>query len=210
MKLVCISDTHLCQNDVILPDGDILIHAGDLTSLGNFNEFRGVGEWFKSIKHKFKHIIIVGGNHDFSLMLNSKITLQEHFDPEVIYLQDSGIELDGVKFYGSPWCPQFYDWAFMKEEADLIPHWNAIDDDVNVLITHTPPYGILDENATKHHCGSLTLYERIKGLKSLKHHIFGHLHHSYGQETIDDVTFHNVCSLNDQYVYQNPPQIIEL
>lgn len=210
MKLVCISDTHLNQDDVELPDGDILIHAGDLASLGNFHEFRAVGQWFKEIKYKFKHIIIIGGNHDFSLMINSRLTLQEHFDPEIIYLEDKSIVIDGVKFYGSPWSPQFYDWAFMKDDDSLAPHWAAIDEDTDVLITHTPPHGILDKNSTGFNCGSRTLYQRVKQLKNLKHHIFGHIHHSYGKETIDDVCFHNVCSLNDQYVYQNPPQVIQL
>lgn len=213
MKIVCTSDTHSKHTQVPLPDGDIFIHAGDLTPRGNHNEFISVGNWFRSLKDKFKHRIFIAGNHDFSLMWNKRMVLSTYFDENVIYLEDSGIEIDGLNIYGTPWVPQFYNWAFMKSDEELKSHWNAIPDDTTILITHGPPHGILDildMETEPRHCGSITLANRIKEIKKLKHHIFGHIHESYGQIEIDGVSFHNVAALNGNYRYQNPPQVIEI
>lgn len=210
VKIVALSDTHTKHRQVPLPEGDILIHAGDMTGRGNYHEFIGIGQWFRDCKDRFKHQIIIAGNHDFGLEVNSKVIMRDHFDENVIYLQDSGIELEGIKFYGCPWMPVFYNWAFMRDESELAPYYNAIPDDTEVLITHGPPLGILDQNGHKDKCGSITLYNRIKELKHLKHHIFGHIHEAYGKLKIDDVTFHNVCSLNGDYRFQNMPQVIEI
>lgn len=216
-RIICTSDTHSKHKQVPIPEGDIFIHAGDLTPRGNHNEFISVGNWFRQLKDRFKHRIFIAGNHDFSLMWNKRMILDAYFDPEVIYLQDSGIELEGIKFYGTPWVPWFHQWAFMKFEDELKAHWDAIPEDTDVLITHCPPYDILDMESEPRRCGSLTLADRVKQLKNLKHHVFGHIHEAYGQKTVEygqnpshTVTFHNVAALNGEYRYQNPPQIIEI
>lgn len=210
VKIVALSDTHNKHKQIPIPDGDILIVAGDMTGLGNFDEYINIGIWLRKMREKFKYRIMIAGNHDFSLEFNSQMVLATHFDNDVIYLQDKGVTIEGIKFYGTPWMPHFYDWSFMRTEHELKKYYDAIDDDTEVLITHCPPYSILDHNDGDHRCGSYSLYERVKQLKHLKHHIFGHIHHSYGTETIDDVTFHNVASLNESYKYQNPPQVIEI
>lgn len=208
IKIVATSDTHSKHKQVPIPDGDIFLHCGDLTPRGNHNEFISVGTWFESLKDRFKHRIMIAGNHDFSLMWNSRMILDNYFDKDVIYLEDSGIELEGIKFYGSPWVPQFMNWAFMKLDHELKPHWDAIPDDTDILITHGAPHGILDKYDDRH-TGSQTLMKRIKELK-LKHHIFGHLHEGYGDDIVDGVHYHNVAALNGEYQYQNAPQIIEV
>ncbi len=208
VKIVCTSDTHSKHKQVPIPDGDIFIHAGDLTPRGNHNEFISVGNWFRSLKNKFKHRIFIAGNHDFSLMWNKRMILGSYFDSDVIYLEDSGVNLEGLNIYGSPWVPWFNNWAFMKEDAELKPHWDEIPDDTNVLITHGPPYNILDMESEPRRCGSSSLAERVKQLKHLKHHIFGHIHESYGETLIDGVHYHNVAALNGNYRYQNPPHEI--
>jgi Icc-related predicted phosphoesterase len=221
MRIVALSDTHTLQAQVPMPEGefDVLIHAGDMGNLGKVTEYETIGNWFRSVKHQYKYQIIVPGNHDWGFMNHPEFIMNSYFDPDVILLIDKGVEIDGVKFYGCPWMPQFYDWAFMRREDELIPYYNAIPDDTEVLITHCPPHSILDKATRRyrlseaHHydrCGSTTLYERVKQLPKLKHHIFGHIHYGYGTEKIGDVTFHNVASLNENYYYQNPPQIIEL
>jgi len=210
MKIVALSDTHRLHDEIVVPDGDIFIHAGDMTGLGNHWELLKVGQWIESLKDKFKHRIIIAGNHDLGFEINKKAILEECFDDDVIYLQDSEVVIDGIKFYGTPWMPIFYDWAFMRKEEMLAQYYANIPDDTDVLITHCPPYGILDKNSNGESCGSHALYFRIKQLQQLKHHIFGHIHHSNGEEKIDDVTFHNVCSLNDQYRYVNAPRVIQL
>lgn len=209
MRIVAISDTHTLQNQVILPDGDVLIHAGDLTGRGRYHEFVEVAIWLEKLKDKFKHRIIIAGNHDFGFQ-DHKIRSQEAFDRDVIYLEDNYAVIDGVMIYGSPWTLPFYNWAFMKPEEELVHEFAKIHICTDVLVTHSPPFGILDKNAEQMHCGSVALYDRVKELAQLKHHIFGHIHASYGVETIDDVTFHNVCSLNEQYRYANAPHIIEV
>jgi Icc-related predicted phosphoesterase len=204
MKIVCLSDTHTLHNKISIPDGDVLIHAGDLTGRGSFEDYFEAAYWLEKLRHQFKYRIIIAGNHDFNMdkMLG-------HFDQDVIYLQDNEVTIDGVIFYGSPWTPPFYDWAFMKNEDQLARQWDLIPEDCDVLITHGPPYSILDKNGEGERCGSVTLYDRIKELK-LRHHIFGHIHESYGSEEIAGTTFHNVCSLNGQYRITNKPVVIEL
>lgn len=210
MRIVALSDTHTLERLVPMPSGefDVLIHAGDLGNVGKAREYEKIGKWFKSLKDQYKHQIIVPGNHDWGLMLDFDAIREKYFDPDVIFLIDKAIEIDGIKFYGCPWMPRFYDWAFMLEESKLKPYYDAIPDDTEVLITHSPPYSILDQERER--CGSKNLLKRVKELKNLKHHIFGHIHRGYGTETIENVTFHNVASLNENYRYQNKPQIIEI
>lgn len=220
MRIVALSDTHTLQADVPMPEGqfDVLVHAGDMGNVGKIREYEAIGKWFRSLKHQYRYQIIVPGNHDWGLMRQFD-ECREHFDDDVIFLIDKGVEIDGVKFYGCPWMPNFYDWAFMLPENELPAVYAKIPDDTEVLITHCPPYGILDKATRKYRfseayiydrCGSPALYQRVKQLPNLKHHIFGHIHYGYGTEKIDDVTFHNVASLNENYNYQNAPQIIEV
>ena len=103
------------------------------------------------------------------------------------------------------------DWAYMLEENELKPYYAKIPDDTQVLITHSPAFGILDKTSTEYgyaRCGSKELLKRIKQLPKLTHHIFGHIHHSYGSKAVNGVNHHNVAALNEGYRYQNPPQEI--
>lgn len=212
-RIVAISDTHTLQNQMELPEADILIHAGDMGGRGSSHEYFEIGNWFKKLKSKFKHRIIVPGNHDGAFQRNAEAVMRDWFDDGVILLLDKGIELEGIKFYGCPWMNQFYNWAFMRDsEAELAQDYAKINDDTQVLITHAPPYGILDKNSNPHddRCGSKALYQRIKELPKLQHHIFGHIHASHGQVTIGDVTFHNVAMLNEMYLHTNQATIIEV
>lgn len=217
MKIVALSDTHTLQDQVVMPEGqfDILIHAGDMGNMGYEWEYAAIGNWFHKYKSQFKYQIIVPGNHDAAFQSQPEITLHHYFDEDVICLIDKGVEIEGFKFYGCPWMPQFYNWAFMMPESELPAIYAKIPDDTEVLITHCPPYGILDNHNRSgsfydRRCGSLALYNRVKQLPELKHHIFGHIHAGAGTETIDGITFHNVAALNENYRYQNAPQIIEL
>ncbi len=215
MKIVALSDTHTMQNKIEIPDGEILIHAGDAGNLGKFEEYYEIGRWFESLKDRFQYRIIVPGNHDQAFQNNAENVLRQWFDDDVICLIDDEVQLFGYKFYGCPWMPQFYNWAFMMPESELAAVYAKIPDDTEILITHSPPFGILDKPAgngfeSHRRCGSQALYDRVKQLPKLKHHIFGHLHYSYGTEKIGDVSFHNVASLNENYRVQNPPQVIEV
>lgn len=184
MKSVLISDTHMQHDDFLdMPEGDILIHAGDMTWQGTVQEIIKVNAWFGKYKHKYKKIIVTPGNHDWlfqrdpnhAKMLMSNATV----------LIDERIEFEGLKIWGSPRTPIFCNWAFNEGRGEEIKrYWDMIPDDTNVLITHGPAYSILDEvrPGTVHRdkVGCYDLLEALKRLNQLKLHVFGHIHQSRG------------------------------
>jgi Icc-related predicted phosphoesterase len=219
MRLVCISDTHDEHEVHPVPDGDVLIFAGDMCTTGIMKEVRQWGDWFASQPHK--HKLFIAGNHDTILRNNSTLA-RSLLDPNLVYLQNDGYIIDGLVFWGSPYTPRFggnYD-AFMEERGDPLAHiWSMIPDDVNVLITHGPPRGILDLSyyyprlglATEpEHAGDDDLRTRVKQLSDLKLHVFGHVHDSYGVETIDGTTYVNASIMDHEYFPVNPPIVIDL
>jgi Icc-related predicted phosphoesterase len=197
-----------------IPDGDVLIHCGDVSSRGVGSEILNFLEWFSSLPHKYK--IFIAGNHDFGFQYRDKVlqeTLKDLQEKNTYYLEDSGIEIEGIKFWGSPWTPPFYNWAFMAGEKEIREKWEMIPRDTNVLITHGPPKGILDltlyggENV-----GCPVLREEISNLKDLKIHAFGHIHEEYGISVPDEngPTFINASICTFRYNPWNPPVEIEI
>lgn len=171
-----------------LPDGDILIVAGDATHLGEIDEIVEFNAWLG--KQTFKTKLFIPGNHDFLFESNER--LARELLPNATVLIDEYIEVEGLKIYGTPYVNRFYDWAFMKGEAQLAyDHWSKIPEGLDILITHGPPFSILDRNGRMDFCGSTTLYEAVKRLAP-KIHVFGHIHESYGREVIEGTTFLNV------------------
>src|SRR3712207_5545038 len=108
-RIVCISDTHNRNEQITVPEGDILIHAGDATFRGTIDEIERFNNWFAALPHRYK--IFVAGNHDWLFQTDNRL-VRSLLNENIIYLQDSSTEIDGIKFYGSPWQPRFYDWAF--------------------------------------------------------------------------------------------------
>ena len=209
MTIVCIADTHGMHKDIIVPDGDTLVVAGDVTGRGTLPDLVRFLSWMASWPHK--HKVLIAGNHDrcFQDKPDEVAGLLEPYD--IYYLQDSAIILDGVKFYGSPWQPEFCDWAFNLQRGDQLKRvWAKIPDDVNVLVTHGPPYGVLDfAQYGRERVGCRDLADRIQDLKELDTHVFGHLHEDYGQVCKGDVQYVNasVCSLN--YAPTNKPVVVD-
>ena len=207
MKLILISDTHGRHDDVDIPDGDILIHAGDLSSRGREFEIDDFLDWFSNQPHK--HKIFIAGNHDFFFERENQETINSKMPNNVIYLNDSGIEIEGVKIWGSPIQPEFYNWAFNRERGDEIKkHWDLIPLDTDVLITHGPPINILDKTIRRKSVGCEELLIAVNHIKP-KIHVFGHIHEAYGVEIIDDTTFINASILNERYYYTNDPIIFD-
>jgi len=208
VKIVCISDTHQFHRRVEVPDGDVLIHAGDFSNHGQPNAIRDFNSWMAALPHK--HKIVIAGNHDF--------LFQNHPDQarlilsDVTYLEDSGIEIEGVKFWGSPWSAEFGDWAFMGNEARLAEQWAKIPNDTQVLITHGPPLDIMDLVQRGERVGSKSLSSRLTELKDLKLHVFGHIHESYGiwQHPENGHIFVNASTCDVHYSPINPPIVVEL
>ena len=172
MKITFISDTHNKHNHltskgmgIILGSGDILVHSGDISSMGKSHEIQNFLNWFAHTD--FKHKIFIAGNHDFGFENGYEID-QEFKDMGVHYLQDSEVTIDGIKFYGSPWQPEFYNWAFNLPRGEkLAQKWAEIPDNTDVLITHGPAYGILDYAPMGGHVGCEELYKRIFDVKKL-------------------------------------------
>lgn len=219
MKIVFISDTHNQHDQVQVPDGDILIHAGDATMLGRMNEVAGFGVWFRSLPHK--HKIFVAGNHDWMFAKNRMMALQilnngligGERKPEVIYLEDSAVEIEGLKIYGSPWQPTFFDWAFNLDRGAAIKHkWDLIPEGLDILITHGPPMNILDQIAAhlgSEHLGCEELMAAVERVKP-KIHVFGHIHGGYGEAKYVNTHFINAANCNEQYKPVNAPIVVEL
>lgn len=214
MKILCISDTH-CKHRDILPEwmepADIIIHAGDISNVGRQHEIEDFCDWFSGLD-QYKHKIFIAGNHDWGFQRNpiDSTRLVRNFE-NIIYLEDSSVEIEGVKFYGSPWQPEFCNWAFNlpRNGVELAEKWNAIPDDTDVLITHGPAFGRLDRTPGGMRVGCELLTEKLKSLK-VKKFICGHIHDSYGESFDDWVHYINAATLNEQYEVQNEPIIFEI
>lgn len=208
LKLVAISDTHGQHNKLKLPEGDILVHAGDISMRGTDGEIENFLLWFR-MQH-FKYKIFIAGNHDFFFERTSDQEIEKLIPEEITYLKDSGIVIEGLKLWGSPVTPWFMNWAFNRRRGyEIARHWDLIPQDTDILITHGPMLGILDENNEGQHVGCKDLYLKIEELK-LKSHIFGHIHESYGILEKKDVTFLNASVVNASYELTNAPIVIEV
>lgn len=212
-KIICISDTHTFENFVV-PDGDILIHSGDISFRGTFAEMNRGMRWLGKFPHKYK--IFVCGNHDWLGETDPLLMKELAEENGVIYLDDSGIELMGLKIWGSPVQPEFCSWAFNRKRGEEIArHWAKIPDDTQILVTHGPPYGIMDECGDMNdrskmvHVGCEELLKAVQHIKP-KLHVFGHIHEGHGQVTVDGTTFVNAAIMDGIYKPINAPITIEL
>jgi len=220
-KITFISDTHTLHEQITkdLPGGDIIIHAGDTMSSGRFqSEIKNFCDWYNSDSVDYDHKIFIAGNHDriFEDEPDRAMEIVKSYK-WIDYLQDETIEVGNddrlIKIYGSPWQPEFYDWAFNlpKGGPGLMSKWERIPEDVEILITHGPPQEILDISGPPYNQGQLgcsLLRERVDLIKP-KIHVFGHIHGSYGYKFINGTHFINASILNEQYHYKNKPLTIE-
>jgi Icc-related predicted phosphoesterase len=209
MRIVAISDTHTYTNKIKIPDGDVLVIAGDITFTGTVSEIVRELDIIQKLPHKTK--LLVEGNHDWLGARNPEFMDKLCEERNITLLRNKAIEIDGIKFYGSPVTPAFGNWAFMANRGYPIAKiWNEIPADTQVLITHGPPYGILDMNLEGENCGCEELLNRVKELKNLKFHVFGHLHESSGTLVQDGVTYINASSCTRSYKPTNPPITFEI
>jgi Icc-related predicted phosphoesterase len=197
MRLVAVADTHLFHAELRVPEGDVFIHAGDLCRGGTLDELKRAAEWIHSLPHRTK--VVVAGNHDWSFSrtpAEARAVLGE--SERVIYLQDCGVELEGVKLWGSPWQPEFNDWAFnLPRGAALAEKWALIPSGIDLLITHSPPQGIGDGDGKGYggagRLGCADLTARVTELAPALH-LFGHIHDAGGLWTIGKTVYANVTT----------------
>jgi len=208
MKICIISDTHNKHKRLgRLPDADMIIHCGDFTSMGHSHEIVDFMKWYSMLP--YKHKLIIAGNHDW-LFERSRLLALEKVPENVIYLEDSGIEIEGLNFYGIPVQPPYNNWAFNRPEEKLIEHWKAIPDNTDVLITHGPPNSIFDFSVyDRIHTGSPSLYFEVVDRIRPKLHCFGHIHSGYGIKVIENTTFINASNLDEDYMCVNKPVLFE-
>lgn len=213
MKAIVISDTHSCHRRFQVPEADVLIHCGDISAHGTKGELIDFNVWLGD--QPVKHAVVIAGNHDHDIRKLGPEKAQRILS-NAHYLQDSSITIEGIKFYGSPWTPDFFPqhWVFNqpRRSETTIQRWAAIPDDAEVLITHGPPHKILDVcpdiDPPFHpvNVGCYDLRQRIKQLPLLRWHFFGHVHEARGTLEMDGVRFVNAASLNRRYeMYSRQP-----
>lgn len=220
MRVVIISDTHNTLNKMTIPHGDVLIHCGDFCRAGTIEEVERFNDEICKLRHQFK--IIVAGNHDVPFG-NDGLLGRTLLSEELIYLEDAAMEIDGIKFYGTP--GQFLLRRFEKRASPNIlsriaglltktpDHensiWNSIPSDTDVLITHGPPYGILDKRAQGKHLGSEPLRLQLEKIQP-KLHCFGHIHESYGHHWTSSTLHVNAAVVDEAYEPSNAPHVVEM
>jgi Icc-related predicted phosphoesterase len=206
-RFVCLSDTHNYHKQIAVPDGDILIHAGDATGRGTIGEIAAFNEWFAALPHRYK--IFVAGNHDWLFETDNSFA-RRLLDDSIVYLQDSFVEIENLKIYGAPWQPRFYDWAFNLDRGrEMAEKWSLIPADIDVLITHGPPFGILDKTPAGDRAGCEELRKRIEEIRP-RAHVFGHIHHFYGKSEKFGVKFVNASVCDESYAPVNAPIVFDL
>ena len=207
MRIIAISDTHGLHEELVLPDGDMIIFAGDMCGWGHgISDIISFGDWIYDQPHKYK--IVIAGNHDWTFQ--DDYYMSKSLLEDITYLQDDMVEIEGIKIYGSPWQPTFFNWAFNLDRGDEISRkWDLIPDETDILVTHGPPMGHLDWNNTKtDRVGCYDLNRAVKRVKP-RYHIFGHIHNYHGIEETDGTTFINASNCNDRYVIKYDPIVID-
>lgn len=190
MRIVAVADTHTFIDDLVVPPGDVLVHAGDLCRGGSLEELREQVAWLAALPHR--HKVVVAGNHDWCFARQPAAA--RALLGEIHYLQDAELVLDGVRFYGSPWQPAYNDWAFnLPRGPALAAVWQQIPTGLDVLITHGPPEGIGDASGMDERAGCADLRARVRQARP-RVHLFGHIHQDGGLWQVDGTVFANVTT----------------
>lgn len=206
LRIVAISDTHMYHKNIALPPGDILIHAGDFTKMGTIPELGSFTTWFRSQPHE--HKILIAGNHERGL---EEDHVKRSFLYGFTYLQNTGKTVAGIKFWGSPCTPRFFDWEFNKSRgAEIAEVWKEIPVNVDVLITHGPPANILDMTLSGENVGCEDLLEACVRKKP-RCHIFGHIHEGYGTyRSAYGTLYVNASTCDRRYQPINAPILLDV
>lgn len=204
MRIVAVADTHTFEADLgPLPEGDVFVHAGDLLRGGTLEELGPVAAWIRDLPHR--HKIVVAGNHDrcFARERDAALTA---LGAGVVYLEDDGCVIDGVRFWGSPWQPAYNDWAFnLPRGPALAARWALIPPETDVLITHGPPHGFGDRGPVPGRQGCEDLRARVTRVAP-RAHLFGHIHQDGGHWVEGGTSYLNVTT----WECERRPTVIDL
>lgn len=213
MRIVAISDTHNLHNAVKVPDGDVFIFAGDMANQGRPDEIQPALLWMAKLPHETK--VIIPGNHDVCVQWEERRWFEFARDLGMFMVSHRGVNIDGMKCFFSGWTPTYgRGWAYMADRGSekLVTLWDMIPDDIELLVTHGPPKGILDKEEKEGFlCGCDELLARTAKLSKLKYHMFGHIHEHGGREHIENGIAHfNVSHVNRAHKSTNQPTILDI
>lgn len=190
VRIVCVSDTHGGHWKLDVPAGDVLLHAGDISTRGTLEAVEDFDRWLGTLPHP--HKVLICGNHDFCFERQPDEAVRRITN--AVYLQDSGITIGGLKVWGSPWQPWFFDWAFnLPRGPELAAKWALVPPDTDILLTHGPPLGIADTTFRGYAVGCADLLERVRQVRP-KLHVFGHIHEAAGVCQSEHTLFVNACA----------------
>ncbi|MEM9259863.1 MAG: metallophosphatase domain-containing protein [Bacteroidota bacterium] len=202
MQLTLLADTHGLHRQLPELAGEVLIHAGDFCGPDRKALPVDFFDWLADLD--FRHKILIAGNHDF-IAEEQPDFFVACLPPEVIYLEDDGCWIEGYHFWGSPVTPNLPSWAFGKhQQQSLHPHWEKIPATVDILITHTPPAGTLDQSSAGYELGCPELSSALPRIKP-KLHVFGHVHNSYGEVKEGGIHFVNAANMKSGGGLSNLP-----
>ena len=206
-RVVCLSDTH-SRDGFPVPDGDVLVHAGDLTDRGTQAEVVAANAWLGSLPHP--HKVVVAGNHDF--LFERQAALARSLVTSAVYLEDSEVTVAKLRIWGSPWQPCFRDWAFNLPRGEkLREKWAQIPEGLDVLITHGPPIGTMDLTNTGESVGCEELRDRLAAMvRPPRLHVFGHIHEGYGVLRTAAMISANASICDVGYRPVNAPLVFDL
>lgn len=205
-RVVCLSDTHGRHAELDVPDGDLLVLAGDVTRRGRPDELADLDAWLARLPHP--HKVVIAGNHDF--LFETDPPRARSLIRSATYLQDEGVTLCGLRVWGSPWQPAFFDWAFNLPRGDALREvWAAVPDRLDVLVTHTPPRGVLDRTSRGQAVGCDDLLDAVVRTRP-RLHVFGHIHEAAGTLERDGTIFVNASACTLSYVPSNPAIVVDL
>jgi Icc-related predicted phosphoesterase len=189
MRIVAVADTHQRHAALVVPDGDIFIHAGDLTERGSLGELEAVRDWVRALPHA--HKVIVAGNHDFGFERTPNAA-RALFKDAAHYLEGDARVIAGLKLWGGPWQPWFHAWAFNVKRGPTIDRiWQAIPTGLDILITHGPPLGYGDRTWSGDRVGCADLLKHVQ-VKAPRVHLFGHIHEDRGDWQLGETALKNV------------------
>lgn len=197
MRIVHLSDTHNRHHQLPdMPEADLVVHSGDISFAGSEDEAIDFIQWFMSLPYKYK--VFIAGNHDNCLYEANIDGLPEN----CFYLCNSSVMIEGAKFYGLPMFMEDTMSGKFDESIRNIPS------DTDILVTHQPPYGVLDFSENIHY-GDHLLLQTVLDIRP-RYHLFGHIHDAYGVEKGKSTIFSNASLLDEEYRLMNKPFVFKL